>query len=62
MRVSRTKERLACHRAFGWKGDSASMLRIMGMGQLVRFLFLPSVAKALISFSQPCQVIPGTSH
>lgn len=32
------------------------------MGQLVRFLFLPSLAKALISFSQPCQVIPGTSH
>lgn len=35
------------------------MLRIMEMEQLVRFLFLPSLAKALLSFSQLAKSVLG---
>lgn len=58
-RLSRTKWRRAYPKGLGWEGDGTSVLRIMEMEQLVRFLFLPSLAKALLSFSRLAKSVLG---
>lgn len=50
-RLTRTQWRRAYPRVLGWEEDGISMLKIMGMEKLIRFLFLPNLAKALLNFS-----------
>lgn len=61
-RRSDLKIRRATTRALSEEGMGSYARGNGEQGSLLRLFFLPSLARALLNFPQPCQVSPGTSH